>query len=314
MWLKLIRKRSPNTIAAYGHDLRCFLDFADRAALTTPEQVTFRELEMYLGWIQHDRGASARTANRRLHCLRTFWRYLVREGITPSNPAADVFMLATPRRLPKFLTIPEQERALDVLGRDTTLRGQRDLALVAVGLFCGLRVAELASLKVSDIDLDGGTLRVVGKGDKEREVPIVPRLAAILGPYLETTRPALIGRPVWPEGMKRLARRGVGTETLEGPHVFVNAAHRGAWRLTRRGAALETRSIFSTVRHKLSVIVGRPVSPHVLRHSFATRLRTNGADLQLIQEALGHASITTTTIYAHISTSKRKAELARFLE
>lgn len=314
MWFRLIRRRSENTLRAYQLDLERFLSFADRAGLATPGQVTFRELEMYLGWLQHEHHVRPTTANRHLHCLRSFWRYLVREGLAATNPAADVFMLKTAKRLPKFLTIPEQERALAVLSRDTTLRGQRDRALIATGLFCGLRVAELAALKVSDIDLEAGTLRVVGKGDKEREVPIVPRLGTILRAYLGTTRPALLTRPIGRRAARRVLAGQGRAEPLEGPYVFINASPTNSNRLRRGREALVTRSLFWTIRNKLSVIVGRPVSPHVLRHSFAARLRTNGADLQLIQEALGHANITTTTIYAHISTAKRKAEITRFLE
>jgi len=344
MWFRLIRQRSENTLRAYQLDLECFLSFADRAGLVAPEQVTFRELEMYLAWLQHERHVKPRTANRHLHCLRSFWRYLVREGLATTNPAADVFMLKTARRLPKFLTIPEQERAIEVLSRDTTLRGQRDHALVATGLFCGLRVAELATLKVSDIDFETGTLRAVGKGDKEREVPIIPRLAAILRAYLGRTRPLLVSRPMgslyrpagqmvwvasyWKDGTLKQRRStrtrdeaaaraflaSVAEQPPEAPWVFVNASPKNAHRVRRGGQTLLTRSLFQAIRKKLGIIVGRPMSPHTLRHSFATRLRTNGADLQLIQEALGHADIKTTTIYAHITTATRKAEITRFLE
>jgi site-specific recombinase XerD len=109
-----------------------------------------------------------------------------------------------------------------------------------------------------------------------------------------------------------MARRGL--DAIEGPYVFVDASRRGTWRAIRAGEAMETRSLFNIVRGKVDAIVGRPVSPHALRHSFASRLRHNGAPLELIQEALGHASITTTTIYAHISTAKRQADLTRYLD
>lgn len=341
-WFRFIRQRSESTLGAYGQDLSTFLTFAREAGLVAPGDVTFRELEVYLGWLQQRRGVKAVTANRHLHCLRSFWRYLVREGLAATNPAADVFMLKRPRRLPKYLTIPEQERVLDVLGRDTSLTGRRDLAMVTTMLFAGLRVEEAARLRVQDVDLEDGTLRVIGKGDKQRELPIVPRLAKILGPYLAEVRPALVSRRMgtvyqpqgrrttwtaqWSIDGRRVFRRGLSREEAEAlvareapqppeaPWVFVNASPTNAYRVHRGDAPLLTRSIFARVHRKVAIIVGRSVSPHVLRHSFATRLRTNGADLQLIQEALGHESIMTTTIYAHLATSKRKDELARLLE
>jgi site-specific recombinase XerD len=137
-------------------------------------------------------------------------------------------------------------------------------------------------------------LPVAVKGNAERECVIVPRLDGILEQYLTVARPALLRDTV-------------------APWLFVAGTRRGR-RKYRTGAPLLTRSVFGIVRTKLSPIVGRPVHPHMLRHSFASRLRENGADLQLIQEALGHASITTTTIYAHLTTAKRMAEIARFLQ
>jgi site-specific recombinase XerD len=311
-WFRVVRRRTLVTCEAYGQDLRTFLDFADRAGLQTPDQVRPRMISWFLAWLQEERGLCANSANRHLAALRAFWRYLAHEEVTTADPTAAAFALPTPKRLPTYLTIPEQERVLATLACDDSLIGERDHALVATALLTGLRVAELAALQLGHVDLEAGVLRVVaGKGSKDREVPIVPRLATILRAYLERTRPALLRRPLGPKAQRALARSGA---PLGGPYVFVGAGAKNQWRGRRGGAAMETRSIFQIVRRKVGAVVGRPVSPHVLRHSFATRLRERGADLQLIQEALGHASINTTTIYAHISTARRKAELARFLE
>jgi integrase/recombinase XerD len=185
--------------------------------------------------------------------------------------------------------------------------------MVATALFTGLRCAELVTLRLDCVSFEAGFCRVVGKGSKTREVPLIPRLAGILTTYLRETRPGLV-------------------LTAESPYVFpANLrpyASAARWRCSRgeapvrqsrryrlaEGAPLTTRGFFHTVRVRCSALVGRPVHPHMLRHSFASRLRAKGADLQLIQEILGHESIHTTTMYAHISTPLRTATVARLLD
>jgi len=255
-------------------------------------------------------------------------------------------MLPEQKKLPNYLTIPEQERLLTILAENPSLPGRRDHALVATGLFTGLRCAELAHLQLAHVDLHAGHLRVVnGKGGKDRELPIIPRLEAILQGYLAEVRPALVGRPFgglhkkqpgskywWLTeyaGEGKTVRHKLTTESLEEarqvraervrqpaelPWVFVNASPTNANRIRRAGQPILGRTIFHMMRRVVSPILGRPVAPHMLRHSFASRLRENGADLQLIQEALGHANINTTTMYAHLTTNRRRQELARLLE
>ena len=298
-WFELVRRRMPHTIAGYGFDLARFLEFCEQAKLTRPEQVTFRHVEFYLGWIQTAHKVKPRTANRHLHTLRSFWRWLIREELATINPAADTFMLPTERRLPTYLTVPEQEKVLRALACGPTLNNRRDYALIATGLFTGLRCSELANLHLAHLDLDAGILRVVqGKGRKDREVPVVPRLAAILRSYLAEVRPRLRDTTVSPCVFARVARGPRGQRT----------------RARIDGGPILARTIFRRVREVVSPIVGRKIAPHTLRHSFATRLREHGADLQLIQEALGHADISTTVMYAHLTTSKRRQDLARLLD
>jgi site-specific recombinase XerD len=343
-WFRFVRERSENTVTAYGQDLGSFLRFCAEGGLARPDDVTFRHVELYLGWLRQVKQAKATTANRHLHCLRAFYRYLVREGVTTSNPAADAFSLKTRRRLPTYLTIPEQERVLEALIRDHTPAGQRDLALVAVMLFCGLRVEEVVNLRLEHVDLDGERLRVVqGKGDKDRELPIIPRLRGILAAYLSDGRPRLVSAPTgrvykprarstlwrmqyWENGRDCDRRTGATTEadarcvlartapqSTDAGWFFVNANEKHGHRVRRNGEPLLTRSIYALIARKIAPMVGKKLHPHALRHSFASRLRENGADLQLIQEALGHSDIRTTTIYAHITTAKRTQELARLL-
>jgi site-specific recombinase XerD len=186
LWFEFVRHRSPSTIQNYRFDLeRGFLPFAAQVGLVHPAAVTFQQLEVYLGWLQQKKGVSARTANRHLHSLRALWRYLVREGITVTNPAADVFRFPESKRVVKRLSIPEIDRLLAALAENRTPTGWRDHALIATPLYAGLRCQELAWLRVKDIDLESRRLTVVsGKGDKGRELAIVPRLEAILRAYL----------------------------------------------------------------------------------------------------------------------------------
>lgn len=346
-WLALVRQRAANTVKSYGEDLRAFADFCERYRITAPARVTFHVVEAYMAWLTAKQGRAAATANRHRYAIQTFFRFLRREGLATVNPVEGTSPFKQSQRLPKYLTIPEQERVLAALAEDTSLRGRRDLALVATALLCGLRVGELAALRVEDVDLDTGRLRVVGKGDKERECAVIPRLRAILEDYLVNVRPALCALRIlgWLERHGG-ARNWCACYTINGkrvrentrtadreeaervladlvaeqritqrsPYLFIRAGHRGGHHRTKGSRALLTRSIFLLIRRRLTAIVGRPVHPHMLRHSFASRLRENGADLVLIQEALGHASITTTTIYAHLTSAKRRADVARYLD
>jgi integrase/recombinase XerD len=343
--LSFVRQRSENTVRSYGEDLKTFLRFCEQAGLSQPDEVSFRHLEFYLGWLQKERGLTATSANRHLHALRTFWQWMVREGITVKNPATDVFMLPTHKKLPRYLTVPEQEQLLAALAQDPTPLGFRDYALVATGLFTGLRCSELSHLQLGHLNLDAGILRVVeGKGRKDRELPIIPRLEQILRPYLEVMRPGLMALPAgyiaaprrkkgersWaivqtlPNGKRKRVARAASREEAErlrvatpssiaaNPYVFVRGS--AQW-LPKHGAeSLGPRTIFMTIRRLCQAVLNRKVHPHMLRHSFASRLRENGADLQDIQEALGHANITTTTMYAHLTTRRQREKLAEYLK
>jgi site-specific recombinase XerD len=166
-WLGFVRRRRENTVRSYGEDLKTFLGFCEQAGLSKLDDVSFRHLEFDLGWLQNERGVKATTANRHLHALRTFWKWMVREEITTKNPAADVFLLPTHKTLPGYLTIPEQDQLVAALARDTSLLGVRDYALVATALNTGLRCAELSHLQLGHLNLDASILRVI-KGKAAR--------------------------------------------------------------------------------------------------------------------------------------------------
>ena len=246
-------------------------------------------------------GHQSSTARQHFHAVRTFGKYLRREGLMVEDLSLAYGPKTPARPLPQYLTVTEQEAVLATLAADRTLLGRRDYALVATLLLMGLRAEECATLRVADLAFEGkqGTARVIGKGQKMRELDIIPRLATILRDYLATVRP-------------RLLRTGVLAPAP--PWVFLNAKPSRSWQTRRAGEPLLTRSVWALVQRRLTPLVGRSVWPHLLRHSFASRLRSAGADLGVIQEFLGHASIDTTMIYAHLSTSARRADLERFLE
>jgi integrase/recombinase XerC len=312
-WLGFVRQRRENTVRSYGEDLKTFLGFCEQAGLSKPDDVSFRHLEFYLGWLQTERGLKASSANRHLHALRTFWTWMLREELATKSPAADVFLLPTHKTLPRYLSIAEQEQLLAALAQDHSPLGVRDYALVATALLTGLRCSELAHLQLGHLDITAGVLRVVdGKGRKDRELPIIPRLERILRDYL-TVRTALEARPM---GRRReLARVPILPAPPAGaPYLFVRAGARNGHRAGRSTLPLGPKAIFYTIRRLCEAVLHRKVHPHMLRHSFASRLRENGADLQDIQEALGHAVITTTTMYAHLTTRRQREQLAEFLE
>lgn len=293
--------RSPLTAQSYKEGLGKFLAFAMLRDIQRPDQVTLHVVEDYLLWLRQQ-GSGAATCNQRLAILRGFWRWMRRQGYADNSPAADVERMRTAKRLPKYLSIADQEKILAGVAVGEGDAGRRDEAIVATALLTGLRCSELVHLRLEHVDLAAGVLRVVsGKGDKDREVPLVPRVRRILRTYLHARLRLLEGQPSeWlfvSAGQCRTAR-GSGTPK-HSPR--------------RRGEQLCSKTVYHLIRRVCNATLGRKLSPHVMRHSFATRLREKGADLQLIQETLGHSDISTTTIYASLATDRRREMLRKLL-
>ena len=259
---------SENTIAAYQRDLGRYLRF-----LGTIRQEEVRESDV-LSFLQHlsETGLSSRTQARSLAAVRGYHLYLMREGRAAADPTVN---LETPRgwvRLPKTLTADEVESLLDQPDARTAL-GWRDKAMLELLYATGLRVSELVGIKVQDIELERGHVTVIGKGSKERVVPIGEAAADAVKEYLERGRPVLL--------------RGKESEAL-----FISS-HR---RQISRQMFWERIKLYARTAG-----ITRNISPHTLRHSFATHLLDNGADLRAVQAMLGHADISTTQIYTHVS-------------
>ena len=283
---------SGHTAAAYRRDLRRYVDYLSERGITEPDRVTTALINDYAmrlregvpasaGEAWAERPLSAASVARAVVAVRSLHKFAVAEGVVSDDPAAAVAPPRPPRRLPKALSLEQVQAMLDVPATDTEL-GLRDAALLELLYGTGLRISEAVGLDVDDVSrlarVPAGDpapgLRVLGKGRKERIVPVGSYARAALEAYLVRARPAL-------------ARRSTGN-----PALFLNA--RGG-RLSRQSAWL----MLQTVAARAGITV--EVSPHTLRHSFATHLLDGGADVRVVQELLGHASVTTTQIYTLVT-------------
>ena len=264
-YLMLERRMSPNTVASYCHDVEAFLESTglDPVAVQTPD------IEDYLGSIK----VSKRSSARLLSALRNFFDWCVQEGDIKYNPCDNVDSPKLGKYLPAVLSVDEVSAIMDSVDLKSAT-GKRDRAILEVLYGCGLRVSEAATLRISRIDFEEGFVDVIGKGDKQRLVPLGEMAADAVKAYLPE-RPVPAARPY---------------EDI----LFLN----------RFGKLLSRISIFNMVK-KQAMIAGihKEISPHTFRHSFATHLIENGADLRIVQEMLGHESILTTEIYTHIDSS-----------
>jgi integrase/recombinase XerD len=263
---------APKTIEAYRRDLKSLADWLGQP----PSSATTEQLEAYLADLRAA-GRAPTTISRRAAALRTFFRHLVLVGVRPENPAAELAAPRRARRLPRTLSPGEAERLVEA-AKGTTPRTLRDRALVELLYGAGLRVSEAVGLERGAVDLEGRLVRPVGKGDKERVVPIGRQAVDALRRYLSRGRPFLDRR--------------------HRPELFLNAQ---GGPLTRAGAFLILR--------RLAIGAGLDparVHPHLLRHSFATHMLEGGADLRSVQEMLGHADLATTELYTHVSDRRRR--------
>jgi integrase/recombinase XerD len=279
-YLELERGLSRNTLEAYRSDLLQYGEFLDRQELNVME-VRHGDLAAFLSELAAGVGerppVAAATLQRKAASLRSFYRHLRREGMIDHDPTAELRGPRRTQRLPRVLTREEVAKLLSE-PRGTEPSVLRDRALLEVMYACGLRASEAIGLQAGDVDLDEGVLRARGKGSKERLVPIGRQAVAALRTYEQRGRPALVG---------------YRTET----RLFVN--HRGGG-LTRQGLY----KIIQGYAHGAGL--EQKMSPHTLRHSFATHLLAGGCDLRSLQEMLGHADLATTQVYTHLSAERLK--------
>lgn len=271
------RGLAPLTVAAYAGDLQDFWEFVESRGLSQWGAVTLAQLQEYLAVLE-GRGLSARSRARKLSALRQFYRFLQREEkvLSQANPVELVDSPRLPRRLPRVLG--EGEVVALLAGPDpATPKGQRDAALLEVLYATGLRVSELVGLTLKQLDLRRGMVRPLGKGSKERVVPMVAKAVEKLELYLAQGRPRLLkGR--------------------QSQYLFVN----------RRGGPLTRQGFWKILKDYARKQGVAGLSPHTLRHSMATHLLSRGANLRVLQLLLGHADLATTQIYTHVDAARLK--------
>jgi integrase/recombinase XerD len=273
-YLKVERGLSGNTIQAYSSDLTKFLRFLEDQDIGALE-VTRENLSTYL--LMLSKGISPRSLARSLSSIKGFYRFLVAEGRLESNPARLQEAPRLPRRLPGALSMNEVERLLSQPDPSTPT-GLRDQAMLELLYATGLRVSELVHLKVFDLNMEAGFLRTLGKGAKERLVPVGAKALGSVKEYLLYGRRPLI-------------------RDANPPFLFLNG----------RGKALTRQGFWKIIRaYGRKALIRRKISPHSLRHSFATHLLEGGADLRSVQLMLGHADISTTQIYTHVTRERLK--------
>jgi len=277
-YLELERSLSRNTLEAYRSDLQQYGLFLNRRAVD-PLDVTPADLTAFVSELANGReGKSAMapaTLQRKIACLRSFYRHLRRDQVLERDPTSELRPPRSPGRLPKVLSRDEVTRLLTA-PHGTSPAALRDRALLETMYACGLRASEAIALELSELDLEAGILRAHGKGSKERIVPIGSKAIETLDAYLRRSRPTLVG-------------------LRDEQHVFVNL----------RGVGLSRQGLYKIVqRHAASAGLEHRMSPHTLRHTFATHLLAGGCDLRSLQEMLGHADIGTTQIYTHLSADR----------
>ncbi|NPV25912.1 MAG: tyrosine recombinase XerC [Firmicutes bacterium] len=280
VYLQVEKNASSMTLVSYQTDLLQFLDFLSNTGKGGSERITHLTIREYLAYLQ-SRALCRTTIARKLAAIRSFFKYLAREELIPYNPLTRVSTPKIEKRLPRFLAAEEAQCLVEAPAGNSPIN-LRNRAILETLYGCGLRVGELAGLDMSDVDLEGGYVRVKGKGGKERIVPLGSFAKAALRAYLTEGRSELLNQ------------RKTGVVQLA---LFLN----------KNGRRLSVRMIRNLVAQYVRAcnLDGR-ISPHTLRHSFATHLLDGGADLRSVQELLGHVKMSTTQIYTHVTKERLK--------
>jgi integrase/recombinase XerD len=273
--LRVEKGLSDNTVKAYRRDIEKFAAFAGKRSLDTKD-VQRSDVVDFLGNL-YRAGLDSRSVARHLVTIRHFFRFALIEGYVEDDPAATIESPKFRQSLPEFLSLEDVNRLLQQPDTNTTV-GMRDRAMIELMYSCGLRVSELCGLRTSDLQADAGYLRCVGKGNKERLVPLGKDALAALQRYLHTARPDLL-------------------RDSSSPYLFLNR------RSTKVGRITFWKILAQYGRRAR---LRKPLSPHMLRHSFATHLLDRGADLRSVQMMLGHSDISTTQIYTHVVEERLK--------
>jgi len=276
-YLSVERGLSNNTIISYREDLNAYLDFMEGRQINALSRIVRNDITNFM-LDQKDRGISVNSVARRLAAIRMFHRFLAREKILKSDPTNLIDSPKLWKKIPDTLTLNEIE-SLIAQPNIRDKQGVRDRAILETLYATGMRVSEAVNLKVDNVNLDIGFLRCIGKGNKERVIPLGKKAIASVKRYLEVSRPRLL--------------KNKGSE-----YLFVS----------RFGKKISRQSFWKLIKkYALQARIKKPIRPHILRHSFATHLLERGADLRSVQEMLGHSNIATTQIYTHINRERLKS-------
>ena len=283
-FLAVERNLARNTVEGYRRDLSAYTGFLAERGVTDPDRVERADIDAFVA-ARRDAGYADASVERTLSAIKGLHAFMLREGLTTAHPTAALRLPKKEEHLPDFLTIDAARALLEQPFPDTAA-GARDRAILEVLYGCGLRVSELSGLDLRDLYLDDEFMRVVGKGSKERLVPILGTARAALMGYLDGPR----------DELARHARSGLATSA-----VFLNT----------NGGRLSRQSVHALCERYGRVVGIEGLHPHTLRHSFATHMLAGGADLRVLQEILGHADISTTQVYTHLDrTQLREVYLA----
>lgn len=281
-YLKIERGLAENSVSAYTNDVIKLQEFTEPINLS-PQDVQLKHLQQFILEL-YELGLSARSQARIISGVKQFFNYLILEEDLKVDPSELLELPKIGRKLPEFLTVDEIDRIIEAIDLSSN-EGHRNKAIIETLYSCGLRVSELVNLRLEELFFNEGFIRVIGKGDKQRLVPVSPSVEKEIGIYNENFR----------------------------RHMNIKSGHESFVFLNRRGAQLTRVMIFTIVKQLVEKAgINKSVSPHTFRHSFATHLLEGGANLRAIQEMLGHESITTTEVYTHLDQSYIKEAIISF--
>lgn len=271
-YIEFEKRFSAHTLLAYTNDLAQFVLFvSEHHAIATPQEVTHFSIRAWMISLIES-GTTPRSINRKLSCLKSYFKYLISRGYVEQNPMLKIVAPKMPKRLPQYVTEQNMEQLLTQIDFPNDFSGTRDRLVIELLYSTGMRQAELIGLKIKDIDLGSQILKVLGKGNKERRVPLIPTVSELLGKYT-------------------MLRNDKFPATLKNDLI-----------LTDKGECMYPKAVYNIVHKHLSYVTTiEQRSPHVLRHTFATHLSENGADIKAVKELLGHASLAATQVYTHNS-------------
>lgn len=280
VYLKIEKNASINTVKSYSTDIIQFLNFLNdikgiKIESPNKKEISHTVIREYLGALYKNK-YSKRTITRKLAAIRSFYKFLCREGFVERNPALQVYTPKVEKNIPDFLYLPEIESLLN--SPEESIIGMRDKAVMELLYATGIRVGELVGLNCCDVDIESGIITVFGKGAKERIVPFGKQAAASMERYLKYSRPHL--KP---------------------------SSEEKAFFLNKNGTRLSDRSVRRLLEKYIKkTSINKHISPHTLRHTFATHMLNAGADLRTVQELLGHTNISTTQVYTHVTKERIK--------